>query len=157
MTFPHPTHPVVVRAQDLGDEPGNPAPELAAAAISVLLELEASLLSSQEALLARDLAGVEQGTREQVRLQRAFEILRPWDAAQTSSELRATAMRILHLGRVQAALLDRAQRSLRMISNLLAGPEASYGPPLCGSDINPGHREIGPTERTTEERDQCPA
>jgi len=130
-----------------------------------LLELEASLLSSQEALLARDLAGVEQGTCEQVRLQRALEILRPCEAAQTSdsertrasSELRAAAIRILHLGRVQAALLDRAQRSLRMISNLLAGPEASYGPPLCGSDINPGHREIGPTERTTKEPDQCPA
>jgi hypothetical protein len=128
-----------------------------------LLELEASLLSSQKALLARDLAGVEQGTLEQMCLRRALEILRPWDGARTSdseqpsSELRATAMRILHLGRVQGALLDRAQRSLRMISNLLAGPEANYGPPLCGRDLSPGHRDHGTTDGITEEPDQCPA
>jgi len=161
MTIPHPTHPVLVSDLVPAQEPGNPAPELAAAAISVLLELEAGLHSSQKALLARDMAGVEQGTREQIRLRRALEILAPWEAARTSSELRTTAMRILHLGRVQAALLDRARRWSRMISNLLAGPEASYGRPLCAGDIGPGHRDHGTTkgttEGTTEEPDQCPA
>jgi hypothetical protein len=38
-------------------------------------QLEDSLTASQEALLARDLGGLERWTREQIRLRRALEIL----------------------------------------------------------------------------------
>jgi hypothetical protein len=106
--------------------------------------LEASLEATQKAVLARDLAELEQGTRDQMRLQRALAIL--WAeygmptqpspsttawlqsfAPQFAAEWRAAQMRTLQLARVQAALLARAQRSLTMIANLLAGPESSYG------------------------------
>lgn len=43
--------------------------------------------------------------------------------------LRAAEWRVLYLGRVQAALLTRAQRSLRIVSHRLAGPAASYAAP----------------------------
>jgi hypothetical protein len=52
----------------------------------------------------------------------------PLDPA-LAAGLRAAQWRVLYLGRVQAALLTRAQRSLRMLSNLLAGPAASYAAP----------------------------
>jgi len=120
--------------------------ELIQASMAILGELESSLLIGQKALLARDLAGVEQATREQIRLRRALEVLwardvlHPRNSDPTSRSepgcesplatgLRAAQLRVLHLGRVQAALLARARRSLRMISNLLAGPEAIYGLP----------------------------
>jgi hypothetical protein len=118
---------------------------------ALLGELESSLQSSQRALLARDLAGIEQHTGEQIRLRRALEILwsqnlpqasdpMPFDsmlndpmpyARAGASELRLAQMRVLHLGRVQAALLARAQRRARMLSHLFAGPGASYAPPAC--------------------------
>ncbi len=43
--------------------------------------------------------------------------------------LRAAEWRVLYLGRAQAALLTRAQRSLRIVSHRLAGPAASYAAP----------------------------
>ena len=113
--------------------------EIAQASRALLGELEASLQASQNALLAHDVTRLEERTCEQIGLRRSLDIL--WDAAhppgsdpaqhdlRLSAELRAAQMRVLRLGRVQAALLGRAQRWLRMVSNLLAGPEASYAPP----------------------------
>jgi hypothetical protein len=133
--------------------------ELAAAALALLSELEASLRASQKALLARDAEGIEQGTREQVGLQGALARLWAQDAARPAGSdswrragtprcepalaaaLLAAQWRVLHLGRVQAGLLARAQRTLRMISNLLAGPEAVYGLPP-GSSV-PATRHAG--------------
>jgi hypothetical protein len=111
--------------------------------LALLRDLEASLEATQKAVLARDLDGLEQSTREQKQLQRALAIL--WAESGTppqaslptrlescaphlAAELRAAGMRVLHLGRVQAGLLVRAQRSLRMIAHLLAGPESNYSP-----------------------------
>jgi hypothetical protein len=54
-----------------------------------------------------------------------------------AAALRAAQLRVLHLGRVQTALLIGAQRSLTMIANLLAGPQATYGPP----GYQPVHRQ----------------
>lgn len=133
--------------------------ELAAAALALLGELEASLRASQKALLARDAEGIERGTREQVGLQRALaplwaqDVGRPaggdsWRRAATpqckpalAAALLAAQWRVLHLGRVQAGLLARAQRTLRMISNLLAGPEAVYG--LPPESLVPATRQAG--------------
>src|SRR5579863_3212787 len=116
--------------------------EIAQASRALLGRLEASLQASQDALLARDITRLEERTCEQIGLRRSLEIL--WDAAhppgsdaaphdlRLAAELRAAQIRVLRLGRVQAALLGRAQRWLRMVSNLLAGPEASYAPLVCG-------------------------
>lgn len=119
----------------------NGGSEVAPASLALLGELEASLQTSQQALLARDVARLEESTREQTRLQRSLQVLGSRDAAQGSdptrydlafaAQLRAAQLRALHLGRVQAALLARAQRWLRVVSNLLAGLEASYVAPAC--------------------------
>jgi hypothetical protein len=93
----------------------------------ILRELDASLRASQKALLSGDLAGIEQGTREQEHLRRALEAL--WTARPHGfTEDRALLEQVLHLGRVQVALLSRAQRSLRITSRVLAGPGADYAP-----------------------------
>jgi len=110
----------------------NGAAEITPASKLLLVELEASLRASQRALLSHDVALMERHTCEQIRLQRLLEVL--WsrrDAARDPAfvvEMRAAQMRVLHLGRVQAALLVRAQRWQNMLSNLLAGPETSYVP-----------------------------
>jgi hypothetical protein len=111
----------------------NGAAEITQASKLLLVELEASLQASQRALLSHDVALMEQHTCEQIRLQRLLEAL--WsrrDAAHDPAfivEMRAAQMRVLHLGRVLAALLVRAQRWQSMLSNLLAGSETSYVPP----------------------------
>lgn len=51
------------------------ADSVAQACLALLGELQASLESSQTALLALDVEGTEQGTREQMRLRLAFEAL----------------------------------------------------------------------------------
>jgi hypothetical protein len=134
----------------------------ARASLALLHDLETSLESSQRALLRGDAAGVETGTSEQRRLQRALEILWAtngshlrgrdpenvgraaeicWARPATESrselagQLRSAQMRVLHLGRVQAVLLRRAQRSLVVLGNLLAGTGACYSPAVRASWI----------------------
>jgi len=121
--------------------PGNPGATIAQAGAALLGELEASLRLSQSALLQRDLAGLEQATREQTRLRRALEILWEWDATackpgagldgrgkpESAPTLRAMQQRVLHLGRIQAALLAGEQRWFTMLANLVAGPDSGYG------------------------------
>jgi hypothetical protein len=111
-----------------------------------LEELARSLRASQQALLARDLAALELNTQTQNRLQRALEIL--WtqkagtprggsrvepEASDDAIALRliAAKSRALQLGRVQAALLTRARRSLRTIVNLRTGLQATYVVPAA--------------------------
>jgi len=144
---------------------------IAQAASALLAEMEHSLAASQWALLTRDVAGMEQATSEQIRLRRSLEILwsrapglqdgaRGDDATQLdptlAADLRAAEWRVLYLGRVQAALLTRAQRSLRTVSNRLAGPEASYSPPIPNrvSWTAAGTANQGPSEeqKANEER-----
>lgn len=115
------------------------------AALALLRELEASLEVTQKALLARDLAGFDEGMREQLRLLRACATGYGGDRTHSpdilanrisslplepplAAEMRATAFRVLQLGRVQQVLLVRAERSLRMLTNLLAGPASMYSP-----------------------------
>ena len=150
--------------------------EIAQASRALLGELEASLQASQSALLAHDVARLEECTCEQIGLQRSLEIL--WEAAhppgsdaaqhdlaqydlRLSAELRAAQIRVLRLGRVQAALLSRAQRWLRMVSNLLAGPEVSYAPLTAQYPAWPptssGPRDNTRTRQQEEERDPCRA
>lgn len=121
-------------------------------------------MRSQRALLARDLEGMERGTNEQIRLQQVLAMLLasaqaadggPGDRGRGSSQfisgqaissepkrgfdpdatLIAAAHRVLHLGRVQAALLTRAQLRLKWISYLAAGPQTTYEPPVLPRPI----------------------
>jgi hypothetical protein len=112
--------------------------------VALLQELARSLHAGQQALLSRDLLSLELNTQTQHRLCQALEILWTQKAATPSSyrpgspngpdgalavRLRAAQWQVLQLGRVQAALLIRAQRSLRMIVHLRAGLEATYSAP----------------------------
>ena len=116
------------------------------ARLALMNALEASLHRSRKALLALDLAGVERGTIEQTGLIRECgEIL--WSevpidlSAGTNKlegqqkellkkELGLCQQRILEAGRLQAALLARAQSKLRVLANMLAGPSVIYSPPV---------------------------
>jgi hypothetical protein len=148
-----------------------PAPQLSSQGRSVMAErfaperlqllrgLELSLSGSRQALLALDLAGIEQGTREQVGLVRELQKfperemrmrrLRPgFEPEQTSErreggteetgaevppwsgemaeDVRRCEEAVLQAARVQAALLARARRKLRILANMLAGPSLNY-------------------------------
>lgn len=127
----------------------NSSAEIAQATIELLNELDASLHASQKALLARDLSGLERRTTEQASMRRALEILRSRSLAPSdlrlARELHAAGQRVSHTARVQAALLARAQNWLRVIENLLAGPEAIYAPCTSSrltSTVGEGERGI---------------
>jgi hypothetical protein len=111
-----------------------PSEGLAPRLLALLIALEISLSRSQKALLARDLSGIQRGVREQTILYREIKILSRSDAPAPASEsYRAEIFprqaRILHLARVQAALLMKAQRSLLMIASLAGALGTSYAPP----------------------------
>ena len=137
---------------------------------ALLTELEASLQASQRALLAHDLASLEHRTGEQIRLRRALEIFGTPDGAPLAEsdlphELRAAQKRVLHLGRVQLALLGRAQRWLRTLSHLMAGPGASYSAslglrePQCAASPEAARAATADLRGSlaAEERDPCRA
>jgi hypothetical protein len=122
------------------------ADESGQAVLALLEEMAASLQGSHKAVLASDGLGLENCTREQVRLHRALEmLLRPlaWpgtaiqteaqqDVQKTSrpaglrcapplaAQLLAAEWRVLRATRVQAALLRRARQLQRILSNLAA-------------------------------------
>ena len=103
----------------------NPTHESQPDLAMVLARLEDSLLTSQPALLGRDLGSFEEQTSVQTELcRRLAACLRhlvsdKWDA-------RTASLRVLYLSQVQLALLRRAQRSARMLSHLMASPESGY-------------------------------
>jgi len=98
--------------------------------------LEASLQSSQRALLDYDLERFEVLTAEQHRLLQAIQAAdrgmgetqngAPVTGPPVGTALHSAQVRVQSLARVQQALLERAQRSLRVISNLAAGLQAPY-------------------------------
>ena len=107
---------------------------------ALLRQLEASLGRSHQALVALDVAAIEQGTREQQRLCRnlAEAIWRSKNAADARAEenpalgeeLRRDAAKVLAAARVQAALLKRSQHKLQVLANMLAGAERTYTSPM---------------------------
>jgi len=119
--------------------------------LQLLRDLEASLGGSRQALLELDLAGIKQGTREQVGLVRElqkFPEMRmprlgrtgdrreggtqetgaevPTWSRETAEDVRRCEEAVLQAARVQAALLARARRKLRILANMLAGPSLNY-------------------------------
>jgi hypothetical protein len=118
-------------------------------ALDLLQKLEESIVRGCEAMLKLDLEGIENGTREQLHLLQEFAGVGPQFAkaarspAKSSSEtaeqgaadarlVKAAALRVIHATRLQLALLARAQRKLRVLAHMLAGPGACYLPPSRG-------------------------
>ena len=115
--------------------------------LALLSDLEVSLQASQQALLARDLVRMEHLTTKQSLL--AQRLLTWWQKHERSAEdesptvsppVRSIAQRLLHLGRIQDALLGRAERSLCLVSRLVAGTGASYAPFHTSPAIASQHR-----------------
>jgi len=106
--------------------------------LELLLDLEASLRSSQSALLARDMPRMELLTRKQDELHHALStILKSGSRPGTcDGTVPAVARRVLQLGRVQCALLRRAQQSLRTSLYSAAGTQSEYGPGTPVGSIN---------------------
>lgn len=93
--------------------------------LALLNDLESSLRASEQAILARDVARLERATEEQANLHRRLVML-PVRGSSFSPAVREAQQRVLDLGRVQSALLERARQRLRMLANWIAGPEAQY-------------------------------
>jgi uncharacterized protein with NRDE domain len=107
------------------------------ARLLLLRALETSLRASHEAILARDLAGLQLLTAEQATLQHKLATRAPEDsaagAASVSSALYDAHWRALQMGRIQSALLRRALQSLRTLAHLLASRSSAYTLPLGGT------------------------
>ena len=88
-------------------------------------EVERIFLTHQQTLMSRDLAALEKQVSIQANLKRVLEQATQ-NLAPPSAELRTAQARVLQIGRVQLALLNRAQRSLRLLSNLIAGRQCTY-------------------------------
>jgi len=117
----------------------------------LVTELEASLLTSQKALLTRNVARLEECTREQAYLRSELQVFasanggaqangprgqnQDQEDENEAAALRAAHARVLHLARVQLVLLDRARQSLKIISHLVAGYEAGYAPLLREREV----------------------
>lgn len=129
-----------VKAMNGGDEPVRTC-------LTMLSQLEASLHGSRKALLARDLARVEQETGEQRVLAGKIEAILQQRIAPSGSgleeDLKQSGKRVLAAGRLQAALLARAQRQLRVLVNMLADPSATYGPMSTPDDAIASSRIFG--------------
>ena len=112
---------------DFGASSAGPQdPDFASQLLSLLRELENSLRSSHHALLARDVGQLEELTLRQSHLQGALSDLCGNPAQLLSGELREAQFRVLHLARVQRAILVRRNRGLTMLAHLIAGTRASY-------------------------------
>jgi len=104
--------------------------------LALLSDIEDGLRGLQSALLSHNLEHVAAATVQlalyQAELKRMLLIPSCGPAGKSTSgarQLRTAQWQVLHLGRVQAALLARVQRSLTAMANALAGREASYHPP----------------------------
>ena len=121
-------------------------PENAERVLALLYQLEMSLAASRVAVLARDVESLEDCTQQQRLCESQIGALlresrtlsaesglperTPDSHSHLREELLATQARILHASRVQAALLVRAQRSLRMVANYSAGSGSGYAAAL---------------------------
>jgi hypothetical protein len=104
--------------------------------LALLTDIENGLRSMQSALRSRNIEGLRQATSRIARCHAELKmVLRfagsgPARNSTSGARMREAQWRVLQLGRVQAALLARAQRSLTAVTNALTGGEASYRPPI---------------------------
>jgi len=123
-----------------------PPPLTGIAPLALLRQLAASLEGGQRPILALDVEQMQRHSTEQMRLCAALHTLAS-SSAQASSgscskaaagkeppqlarELEQAGQRVLHFGRVQAALLRRTRRFLGVLQNLEVSAGVTYGPPL---------------------------
>lgn len=106
--------------------------EAAPSRLVLLRELTLSLSASRAALVALDLSGIEQGTREQTELShRLAEDMAekghvPEPDTEMKSEMTQAENEVRRALRLHAALLARVQIKLRVLANRLAGPSVNY-------------------------------
>lgn len=92
--------------------------------MTLLREIASSLEATQTAIVSGDIRLLEQLTVNQNALCAGISAV--MDAH--DSDLLDAQRRVLHLTRVQSALLRRAQQTLRAISNQLIGSQSVYTP-----------------------------
>jgi len=148
-------------------------PEMMHTVLTLMRELKISLENSRKPLLALDLAGIVQGTGEQVSLVRKLDaalrrcrtahatanpsaekndspqVMTVFPAQLDTPKLEEEIWRcrgaILESIRLQAALLVRAQRKLRVLGNMMAGTSIDYGPLLAKNGASSqvfGHNKV---------------
>lgn len=108
--------------------------------LRLLAKLEESLKDGHQALLARNVNLLERLTEEELFILRRLSKVNAdggsrdfWLGAMDengafATRVQAVATRVLHLGRVHLALLDRADKQLRTLSRFLAGSQSEYRP-----------------------------
>jgi hypothetical protein len=94
-------------------------------------QLRASLERGSRALLALDLEGIRQQTAEQAILTARLrcELARMQSSRRDARYIAPRAGLLLEAARLHLGILARLQRKLRVMANMLAGPNTSYGPP----------------------------
>src|SRR3982750_4138825 len=108
--------------------------QLSESYLALLHQLAASVELSTQAVVSGDVTRLEERTAAQRLLWQKILALSQASDHHSSSDWPATAevlaaqRRLLHLGWVQHALLQRAQQNLRAVSNQLAGPHSGYAP-----------------------------
>jgi DNA-binding MurR/RpiR family transcriptional regulator len=108
--------------------------QLSESYVVLLRQLAASLEFSTQAVVSGHVTRLEERTAAQRLLWQKVLALSQCSDHHSNSDWPATAevlaaqRRVLHLGRVQHALLQRAQQNLRAVSNQLAGLHSGYAP-----------------------------
>jgi hypothetical protein len=106
--------------------------EVPSSRLVLLRELALSLSASRAALVALDLSGIEDGTREQINLSHrlaadmAGEDDVPEPDLEMKSEMAQVENEVRQALRLHAALLARVEIKLRVLANMLAGPSVNY-------------------------------
>ncbi len=114
--------------------------------LALLRELQLSLSVSRAALLALDLSGIEQGTREQIELSHrlAEEMAGENRMPERDLELKRAENEVRQALRLHAALLARERAKLRVLANMLAGPSVNYSVNNGVQYGDPGARNMEP-------------
>jgi hypothetical protein len=137
-TSPGKTNPGTQPGADGGDLGVAPREsELLQSQLALFTDIEDCLRAVENALLLRNLEHLDEATARLARYRAELKKMPPIAGSEPAiyptsgvRQLREAQLRVLHRGRVEAALLARMQRSLAAVSNLLAIPSrASYGPP----------------------------
>lgn len=104
--------------------------------LPLLVSIEASLAASQQAILCRDVARLEQLTLQQNDL--AYRLLlwqQDYSPRLEPDAVRQARTRIVHQAQIHLALLERADRRVRAVASLAVGPQTMYAHPRSATLI----------------------
>lgn len=108
-----------------GSVPNGPGERGTFDVLALMHRLENTLLAAQRALLSRDLAVFEQQVAIQASIEDALQQAAR-DCPLLAQDVRPNLARALDLGRAYLVLVRRAQRSARVLANILAGAQCIY-------------------------------